>query len=99
MPTPILLALAYLAVNLAFTARIEHERACGRTVPDAVADAAGVMRYAPPAAGAAYLLVIANDWAFIGFVAAFFGIGAWLLNGMLAYTGARPDDPRRRDRN
>ncbi|MCC6619131.1 MAG: hypothetical protein IT341_08870 [Chloroflexi bacterium] len=98
MPAPIALTLAYLAVNLALTAWIERERAAARSVPPTLATVAGVARWGPPAAGAIYLLIIANDWAFIGFVAFFFGVGAWLMNGMLAYTNDRPDDQRRRDR-
>jgi hypothetical protein len=86
MPMPVLIALAYLATNLVVTIWLERERAHGRRPSDRVALFAGALRYGPPLLGAIYLVAIARDWLFFGFVIAFFAIAFWLMNGLLAYT-------------
>jgi hypothetical protein len=93
MPMPVLLALGYLAVNLALTIWLERERAHGRRPAERVTVLAGIVRYGPPLLGAAYLVAIARDWLFVGFVIVFFAIAFWLMNGLLAYTN-HADGPR-----
>lgn len=93
---PVLLALGYLVVNLAITIWLERERAHGRRPTDRVAIMAGIVRYGPPLLGAAYLIVIARDWLFVGFVIVFFAISFWLMNGLLAFS-SHADGPRIRD--
>jgi hypothetical protein len=86
MPMPVLLALGYLVVNLAFTIWLERERAQGRRPARLVTTLAWTLRYGPPLLGAAYLVAIAGDWLFVGFVIVFFAAAFWLMNGLLAYT-------------
>jgi hypothetical protein len=97
MPMPVLLALGYLAINLGFTIWIERERASGRRPAPSVTRLAWALRYGPPLLGAAYLVVIARDWLFVGFVIVFFAISFWLMDGLLAYTNTSDGRPRIRD--
>jgi hypothetical protein len=97
MPMPVLLALGYLVVNLAFTVWIERERAHGRRPEPLVTRLAFILRYGPPLVGAAYLVAIARDWLFVGFVIVFFAISFWLMNGLLAYTSTSDGVPGIRD--
>jgi hypothetical protein len=93
MPLPVLLTIAYLAINLALLVWLERERAQGRPPAQRVATLALALRFGPPLIGFAYLVTIAGDWLFFLFVAAFFAIGFWLLDGLLAFT----IPPRRSD--
>jgi hypothetical protein len=99
MATALALTAAYLVTNLAIVAWFEHERARGRDVPGAVGVLAWLLRYGPPLAGAVYLVVVSGDWQFLLLVLGFFGFGAWLLTGLLAYTNHGPDHrwPKRDD--
>ena len=97
MPMPVLLALGYLAVNLAMTIWIERERAHGRRPAPFVTRSAWALRWGPPLLGATYLVVIARDWLFVGFVIVFFAISFWLMNGLLAYTNTTDGVARIRD--
>jgi hypothetical protein len=87
MPLPITLTVAYLAINLAVMVWLESERAHDREPSDRVTVIAGALRYAPPLAGLVYLVTIAGDWLFFGFVLAFFAGAFWLMDGLLAFTG------------
>lgn len=97
MPLPLLIALGYLAVNLAVTVWLERERAIGRRPSERVTVSAALLRYGPPLIGLAYLVAIARDWLFFGFVIVFFAIAFWLMNGLLAYTNDPDGVPRIRD--
>jgi hypothetical protein len=101
MQTALALTVAYLAVNLALMVWIERERAHEREISWQLGMLTAVLRYGPPLAGVIYLLTISGDWIFALFVVAFFGIAAWLMNGLLAYTSFGPDgrgDTRRNRR-
>ena len=93
MSIPILLTLAYLAVNLPAIVWLERERSRGREIPWQVSGVVGVLRYGPPFAGALYLLTISGDWLFAIFVLGFFGTAAYLMSGLLSFTnpGREPD--------
>jgi hypothetical protein len=91
MLTALVLTIAYLAINLALIVWIERERAHEREISWQLGLLAATLRYAPPLAGVIYLLTISGDWVFALFVVAFFGIAAWLMNGLLAYTNFGPD--------
>jgi hypothetical protein len=86
MNVPIALTLAYLAINVPMMLWLERERADGRGVSREVSALAIVLRYGPPLVGLIYLEVIAGDWLFLFFVAAFFAAAFWLMDGLLAYT-------------
>jgi hypothetical protein len=92
MPLPVILTIAYLAVNLALTVPIERDRAAGRTPPRELSAVSAALRWGPPLAGVIYLEFVAGDWLFVAFVVAFFGLAFWLLDGLLNY----PADPPRR---
>ena len=98
MTLPIALALAYLAINLAIMIWFERDRAHGREPARAAVITSRVLRYGPPLLGAAYLVVIAKDWAFVIFVGAFFAAAFWLLDGLLAYQSPSQGSERDRDR-
>lgn len=89
MPLPILLTLAYLAVNLAITVWVERHRAAGRPPPRGLTALSATLRWGPPLLGLVYLEVVAQDWLFVIFVVAFFALAFWLLDGLLNY----PADP------
>lgn len=93
MSIPILLTLAYLAINLPVMVWLERERSRGREIAWQASGIVGTLRYGPPLAGAFYLLVISGDWLFALFVVGFFGTAAWLMSGLLSYTnhGQGPD--------
>jgi hypothetical protein len=98
MPLPIVLAVTYLAINLAIMIWFERERAHGREPGHAAVASSRILRYGPPLAGAAYLVVIAGDWPFVLLVGAFF-IGAfWMLDGLLASQSPSREGDRDRDR-
>jgi len=86
MPMPVAIALAYLSVNLAAMLWLERQRAAGRTPPGSVAALSAVLRYGPPVAGGAYLMMLTGDWLFVGFVIGFFAGAFYLMDGLLAYT-------------
>ena len=90
MPTPVWIAAAYVAINMAITVWIVREETHGRQVSDAMAAWSGVLRYAPPATGLLYLVTKAGDWPFVLFVAAFFAMAAWLLHNLLNYPTQPP---------
>lgn len=91
------LTVAYLAVNWVLMVWLERQRARGSHPPAEVEAGAAVLRYGPPAAGFLYLVAIAGDWAFFGFVAFFFATAAWLMSGLAPVVEADPDrvDPER----
>ena len=91
MPLPVLLAATYLVVNFALTVWLAREEAHARLVPEWVLAGSAVLRYGPPFIGLLYLVTRAGDWPFVLFVAAFFTMAAWLLNGLLSY----PTRPRK----
>ena len=93
MPLPVLLTLGYLAVNLSLLTWLEHARATGQPVSPRLVTISNVMRWGPPILGAVYLVLISGDWAFVAFVIAFFAIGFWLLDGLLAYENRGPGGP------
>jgi hypothetical protein len=97
MPMPVLLALGYLIVNLGFTIWLERERSQGRRPAQQLTVMAGVLRYGPPLLGLVYLVAIARDWLFVGFVIVFFTVAFWLMDGLLAYTSHTDGVPRIRD--
>jgi hypothetical protein len=97
MPIPVLLALGYLAINLAFMIWIERDRSQGRRPAPSLTRSAWALRWGPPLLGAAYLVVIARDWLFVGFVIVFFAISFWLMDGLLAYSSTTDRVPRIRD--
>jgi hypothetical protein len=84
MLTPLTLAIAYLAVNLAILVWLERERAGGRMPARRVAAASNALRYGPPLVGAVYLVTMAGDWLFVLFVLAFFAGAFWLMDGLLS---------------
>jgi hypothetical protein len=87
MPLPFTLAFAYLALNLAVMIWLERERSHGRSAGSAMSAFALSLRFGPPLAGVLYLVTIAGDWLFFGFVLAFFAASFWLMDGLLAFTG------------
>jgi hypothetical protein len=87
MPLPVTLAIAYLALNLAVMIWLERERSGGRSPTLGVSAFALGLRFGPPVAGVLYLITIAGDWLFFGFVLAFFAASFWLMDGLLAFTG------------
>jgi hypothetical protein len=103
MPTPILLAIAYLLVNLVFMLWIELGRANGYPPTPRVAWLSAFLRFGPPLAGLVYLVTISGDWLFFVFVIVFFGTAFWLMDGLLSdATPRRGSEPMRRgwdDRN
>ena len=90
MPIPILLAAAYLAINLPMMVWLESLRAQGRAPARWLATLSWVLRFGPPLAGAIYLVALAGDWPFVVFVIAFFAGAFWMMNGLLAYTNPSP---------
>jgi hypothetical protein len=86
MPLPVTLAVAYLALNLAVMIWLERERSHGRPPTVAVTAFALALRLGPPVVGVLYLITIAGDWLFFGFVLVFFAASFWLMNGLLAFT-------------
>ena len=92
MPLPVILTIAYLAVNLVLMVWIERDRAMGRTPPRRLAALSTTLRWGPPLLGVIYLEIVAGDWLFLAFVVAFFGMAFWLLDGLLNY----PADPPKR---
>jgi hypothetical protein len=86
MPLPVTLTVAYLTLNLTLMVLLELERSQGRPPSPRMSVLAGALRFGPPLLGLLYLVTIAGDWLFLGFVAAFFAIGFWLMDGLLAYT-------------
>ncbi len=90
MPLPFILAGTYLAINLAFSVWIAREETQGRTPTTWVIVVSRTARYGPPLLGLLYLVTIAGDWPFVLFVGAFFGVGFWLLNGLLNYPNRPP---------
>ena len=101
MSIPILLTVAYLAINVPVMVWLERERSSGREISWQVSGIVGVLRYGPPLAGALYLLTISGDWLFAIFVLGFFGTAAWLMSGLLSFTnpGQEPDSRRETRRN
>ena len=88
MPLAVVLAVAYLAINLAIMVRLERERAQGRVPAPRASALANLVRYGPPLAGVVYLVALTGDWAFVLFVLAFFAGAFWLLDGLLfTHTG------------
>ena len=92
MNLPIALTLAYLAINLAMMLWLEHERSNGRRPSRGVSALSIALRFGPPLLGVIYLELIAGDWLFLLFVAAFFAASFWLMDGLLAVT-TRPRGP------
>lgn len=90
MPLPIVLALAYLVVNLALTIWIERDRAAGHEPSSGWVALSATLRWGPALAGLIYLEAVAGDWAFFLFVIAFFAIGFYLMDGLLGYPSDRP---------
>jgi hypothetical protein len=86
MPLPITLTIAYLAINLAMMLWLERERANGRMPSRGVSALSIALRFGPPLLGVIYLELIAGDWLFLAFVAAFFATSFWLMDGLLAVT-------------
>jgi hypothetical protein len=91
MNLPIALALVYLAINLALMLWLELERANGRSPGPRVSTISPVLRYGPPLLGLIYIEMIAGDWLFLVFVVAFFALGFWLMDGLLATNMAARD--------
>ena len=91
-PLPILLTLAYLAVNFALVVWIAREETAGRAVPSGVLRVGRILRYVPPLFGLAYLVTIAGDWPFFLFVVGFFAFAFFLLDRSLGF----PSQPRKR---
>jgi hypothetical protein len=89
MNLPIALTLAYLAINLAMMLWLEGERSRGHRPSRGVSALANALRFGPPLLGVIYLELIAGDWLFLVFVAAFFAASFWLLDGLLAVTTPR----------
>jgi hypothetical protein len=89
MPLPVTLAVAYLALNLAVMIWLERERSTGRQPAFAVSALALALRFGPPVAGMLYLVTIAGDWLFFGFVLAFLAASFWMMSGLLAFSGPR----------
>jgi hypothetical protein len=97
MNVPIALTLVYLATNIAMMLWLERERAHGRSPSRGVSALSMVLRFGPPLVGVVYLEMIAGDWLFLAFVAAFFAAGFWLMDGLLAYTApSRGSEPMHR---
>lgn len=90
MPLPVVLALTYLAVNLALTIWIIREETQGRPPPAGLHTVSWVTRYVPPLLGLVYLVTLGGDWPFFLFVVFFFGLAFYLLDGLLNYPG-RPE--------
>lgn len=90
MPSPVLLAAVYLAVNLAITVWIAREEAGGRTPTPQLVIGGRIVRYGPALLGLAYLVTIAGDWPFFLFVVFFFAAAFWLLDGLLSYPSRPP---------
>lgn len=90
MPLPVTLAVAYFAVNLAFTIWIVRDETAGRTPPGPLVATSRTLRYGPPLIGLVYLVTRAGDWPFVLFVAAFFAGAFWLLDGLLNYPTRPP---------
>jgi hypothetical protein len=86
MNLPIALTLVYLAINLAMMLWLEVERANGRSAGPRVSAMSMALRYGPPLLGLIYIEMIAGDWLFLVFVVAFFVLGFWLMDGLLATT-------------
>ena len=86
MNVPIALTLVYLATNVAMMLWLERERTHGRSPSRGVSVLSNVLRFGPPLVGVIYLEMIAGDWLFLVFVAAFFAASFWLMDGLLAYT-------------
>jgi hypothetical protein len=97
MNLPIALTLAYLAINLAMMVWLERERSDGRRPPRGVVALSTALRFGPPLLGVIYLELIAGDWLFLVFVAAFFATSFWLMDGLLAVSlpSAGPEPMRR----
>ena len=89
MNLPIALTIAYLAINLAMMLWLEHERSSGRQPSRGVSALSIALRFGPPLLGVIYLELIAGDWLFLVFVAAFFATSFWLMDGLLAVTTPR----------
>jgi hypothetical protein len=85
MSLPIALAVAYLAVNVVVMLWIEWQRAHGHAPASRLWLVSNALRYGPPLAGFMYLVTIAGDWLFFGFVIAFFAGAFWLMDGLLSY--------------
>jgi hypothetical protein len=90
MPAPVILATAYLVINLAIEVWLARAQARERVLPAWVIGVARTLRYGPPLAGLLYLVTIAGDWPFVVFVAAFFAGGFWMLDGLLNYPNRPP---------
>ena len=86
MNVPIALTLVYLATNVALMLWLERERTHGRSPSRGVSALSNALRFGPPLVGVIYLEMIAGDWLFLVFVAAFFAASFWLMDGLLAYT-------------
>jgi len=86
MNLPIALTIAYLAINLAMMLWLERERSSGRRPSRGVSGLSNALRFGPPLLGVIYLELIAGDWLFLVFVAAFFAASFWLMDGLLAVT-------------
>jgi hypothetical protein len=96
MNLPIALTLAYLAINLAMMVWVESGRSNGRRPPRGVSALSMAVRYGPPLLGVIYLELIAGDWLFLVFVAAFLAASFWLMDGLLAVTlPSRGPEPMR----
>jgi hypothetical protein len=96
MNLPIALTIAYLAINVAMMLWLENERSNGRRPSRGVSTLAIALRFGPPLLGAIYLELIAGDWLFLVFVAAFFAASFWLMDGLLTVsTPTRGSDPMR----
>lgn len=87
---PVAIAAAYLVINLALTIRIVRDEAAGRVPPPNLVAVSRVLRYGPPLLGLLYLIWIAEDWAFFGFVAGFFLLGFYLLDRALNFPERPP---------
>jgi hypothetical protein len=97
MLLPITLTLAYLAINFAIIVWIERERARGRPPSQRVVAWSWAVRFVPPLVGLIYLETLAGDWLFLVFVAAFFALAFWLMDGLLSTTmPRRGSEPMRR---
>ena len=91
-PLPIVLALAYLAINFAFVVWIAREEHRGAIIPGWLMAVARFLRYVPPLIGLMYLVTIAGDWPFFLFVIGFFTFAFFLLDRSLGF----PSQPRKR---
>lgn len=88
---PILLPLAYLAINFGLVVWIARGEMRGQA-PSEVVVVGRILRYGPPLIGLGYLVTIAGDWPFFLFVIGFFAFALFLLDRGIGF----PHQPRKR---